>query len=81
MSSRLQAIYSEAVITVNGRNYSGESEAKGIMAESRDYSILLQAWSKWRSAVGPPSRQLYQRMIEIGNLGAKVSGELLFSPH
>lgn len=76
MTSRLQTIYSEAVITINGRNYTGESEAKGIMAESRDYSVLLQAWSKWRNAVGPPSRHLFQRMIEVGKQGAETSGEL-----
>ncbi len=73
-SSRLQAIYSEAVVSVAGRNYTGESEVKNIMAKSRDYSVLLQAWSGWRDAVGPPSKNLFRRMIEIGNMGAKAAG-------
>ena len=73
-TSRLQAIYSGAVVTIAGRNYSGESEVNSIMAKSREYSILLQAWSGWRNAVGPPSKDLFRRMIEIGNMGAKAAG-------
>ena len=73
-TSRLQAIYSGAVVTIASRNYSGESEVNSIMAKSREYSILLQAWSGWRNAVGPPSKDLFRRMIEIGNMGAKAAG-------
>jgi hypothetical protein len=48
-SSRLQAIYSEAVVNVAGYNYTGESEIKDVMAKTRDYSTLLEAWSGWRN--------------------------------
>ncbi|XP_046639551.1 angiotensin-converting enzyme-like [Daphnia pulicaria] len=73
-SSRLQAIYSEAVVNVAGYNYTGESEIKDVMAKTRDYSTLLEAWSGWRNAVGPPSKQLFSRMIEINNLGVQSAG-------
>lgn len=74
ISSRLQAIYSEATVNVDGRNYTGESQVKSIMADSQDNSILLQAWSGWRNAIGPSSKELFRRMIEIGNTGAKAAG-------
>ena len=74
VSSRLQAIYTEATISVGGRNYTGESQVKSIMAESRNYSELLQVWTDWRNVVGPPSRKFFQRMIEVGNLGARAAG-------
>lgn len=73
-SSRLQAIYSEAVVNVAGHNYTGESEIKDIMAKTRNYSTLLEAWSGWRTAVGPPSKELFSRMIEINNLGVQAAG-------
>lgn len=73
--SRLQAIYTEGTISVGGRNYTGESQVKSLMAESRNYSLLLQVWTDWRKAVGPPSRKLFRRMIEIGNMGARAAGQ------
>lgn len=73
--SRLQAIYTEATISVGGRNYTGESQVKSLMAESRNYSLLLQVWTDWRKAVGPPSRKLFHRMIKIGNTGARAAGQ------
>ena len=73
-SSQLKAIYSEATITIAGHNYTGESEVKNIMAKSRDYSVLLQAWTGWHNAVGPPSKFLFQKRIELENLGAKAAG-------
>jgi hypothetical protein len=73
-TTRLQAIYSEAVVNVAGHNYTGESEIKDVMAKTRDYSTLLEAWSGWRNAVGPPSKELFHRMIEINNLGVQAAG-------
>ncbi|XP_057374872.1 angiotensin-converting enzyme-like [Daphnia carinata] len=73
-SARLQAIYSEAVVNVAGRNYTGESEIKELMAKSQNYSVLLDAWTGWRDAVGPPSKELFSRMIEINNLGVQAAG-------
>ncbi|KAK4008097.1 hypothetical protein OUZ56_013252 [Daphnia magna] len=73
-SARLQAIYSEAVVNVAGLNYTGESEIKELMAKSQNYSVLLEAWTGWRNAVGPPSKELFSRMIEINNLGVQAAG-------
>lgn len=74
-SARLQAIYSEAVVNVAGLNYTGESEIKELMAKSQNYSVLLEAWTGWRNAVGPPSKELFSRMIEINNLGVQAAGD------
>ena len=73
-TSKLTAIYSGAVVNVAGRNYSGESELNRIMMESRNHSVLLQAWVGWRDKVGPPSKPLFHRMIQLGNLGAQAGG-------
>lgn len=61
-------------MNINGQTYTGESEVKDIMAKSRDLSVLLHTWVGWRNAIGPSAKPLFQRMIEIGNLGARKAG-------
>ncbi len=73
-TSKLSSIYSGAVVNVAGKNYSGESEINRLMTDSRNYSVLLDAWTGWRDTVGPPSKELFQRMIELGNIGARAGG-------
>ena len=48
-------------------------ELSEIMANSRDYDQLLNAWRGWRT-ISPPFRGDYQRFVELGNEGAKELG-------
>ncbi len=56
-----------------GRDCMGLRELTDIMAESRDYDILLDAWTGWRS-ISPPMRRKYQRFAELANEGARELG-------
>ncbi|MCY3989315.1 MAG: M2 family metallopeptidase, partial [Gammaproteobacteria bacterium] len=44
-----------------------------VMANSRDYYELLEAWRGWRT-ISPPIRADYRRFVELGNEGAKELG-------
>ncbi|MGD8827994.1 MAG: M2 family metallopeptidase, partial [Gammaproteobacteria bacterium] len=44
-----------------------------IMAESRDYDTLLDAWTGWRT-VSPPMRDDYTRFVTLANQGARSLG-------
>jgi peptidyl-dipeptidase A len=48
-------------------------EASQLLAESRDPKILAAAWEGWH-AISPVMKPDYQRMVEIGNAGAKELG-------
>ncbi|MEZ4374243.1 MAG: M2 family metallopeptidase [Polyangiaceae bacterium] len=48
-------------------------ELSQIIAESRDYDLLLEAWKGWRT-ISKPMRPMYQRFVELGNEGAKEIG-------
>ena len=44
-----------------------------VMARSREYDELLDAWRGWRT-ISPPIRPDYQRFVELGNEGARELG-------
>jgi peptidyl-dipeptidase A len=44
-----------------------------LMAESRNADELKRAWMGWH-AIGAPMRQRYERMVELGNAGARELG-------
>jgi len=44
-----------------------------ILAESRDYDELLDAWTGWRT-ISPPMRDKYARFVELNNKGAQCLG-------
>jgi peptidyl-dipeptidase A len=48
-------------------------ELSDVMATSRKYDELLDAWVGWHS-VSPPMRPLYERFVAVGNEGAKEIG-------
>jgi peptidyl-dipeptidase A len=48
-------------------------ELSDVMARSRDYNELLDAWVGWRT-ISPPMRPLYQRLVELSNEGARDIG-------
>ncbi len=44
-----------------------------VLANSRNYDELLDAWVGWRT-VSPPMRPLYERFVALGNEGVKEIG-------
>jgi len=48
-------------------------ELSDIIAQSRNYDELLDAWQGWRT-VSPPMRDMYQRFAELTNEGAVEFG-------
>jgi len=49
------------------------NDLEKVMAESRDYDELLDAWQGWRT-IAPPMKATYQRTVELGNTGARELG-------
>ena len=49
------------------------NDLEKVMAESRDYDELLEAWQGWRT-IAPPMKAKYQRTVELGNAGARELG-------
>ncbi|MDH3612852.1 MAG: M2 family metallopeptidase [Gammaproteobacteria bacterium] len=48
-------------------------ELEDIIAQSRDYDKLLEAWQGWRT-ISPPMRDKYTRFAELANEGAREFG-------
>ncbi|KAL8561905.1 hypothetical protein ACOMHN_046695 [Nucella lapillus] len=45
-----------------------------LMASSRNYSQLAQAWKLWRDATGRQFKPLYTQFVHIGNQGVRLQG-------
>ena len=48
-------------------------QLSSVLAESRDYDALLEAWQGWRT-ISEPMRPMYQRFVELSNEGAREIG-------
>lgn len=57
----------------DGRPCQDLEELSNIMAESRDYDELLEAWQGWRT-ISPPMRSDYAEFVELSNEGARELG-------
>ena len=73
ISAKLDAMYG------TGQHCFGEGDCydleafEAVIDNSRDPDELLKAWEGWRN-IGKPMKDMYLRMVEIGNLGAKDLG-------
>ena len=73
ISAELDAMYG------TGQHCFGEGDCydleafEAVIDNSRDPDELLKAWEGWRN-IGKPMKDMYLRMVEIGNLGAKDLG-------
>ncbi|KAK7092762.1 uncharacterized protein [Littorina saxatilis] len=45
-----------------------------LMAKSRNYSELTQAWELWRDATGPHIKDMYTQFVTLGNEGVQELG-------
>ena len=76
ISARMKATYGEGkyCVTRNGkeecRNIDAVSE---VIAKSRDYDELLEAWNGWHT-ISRPMRKDYVRFAELANEGARELG-------
>jgi peptidyl-dipeptidase A len=75
LAARLSAMYGEGKWC--GKDGKGPcrdlGELEEVMAESRDWDALLDAWTGWRS-IAPPMRPLFERMVALSNEGAREIG-------
>jgi len=73
ISAELDAMYG------TGQHCFGEGDCydleafEAIIDNSRDPDELLKAWEGWRN-IGKPMKEMYLRMVEIGNQGAQDLG-------
>ena len=75
IATELEGMYGAGEYCRSENDCRGLRELEDVIAESRDYDELLDAWTGWRS-ISPPMRDLFARYVELANEGA---GELGFS--
>ncbi len=74
LSTNLEGLYGAGkACDADGDNCKTLPELENVLAASRDYDEQLAAWLAWRE-VSPPMRPMYQRFVELMNLGAQELG-------
>ncbi|HEV7606752.1 MAG TPA: M2 family metallopeptidase, partial [Steroidobacteraceae bacterium] len=80
LTTELDAMYGEGKYCPPGTNKDGRKtdcknldELSEVIATSRNYQELTDAWAGWHS-VARPMRPKYQRFVELANEGAKELG-------
>jgi len=72
LAARLESIYGKGKVCQDG-DCRDLGELSKVMAESRDYDELLEAWSGWRT-ISPPMKPLYEEFVGLANEGARDIG-------
>jgi peptidyl-dipeptidase A len=79
LGTELEAMYGEGKYCPSGDSTSGAKgcqnldELSEILATSRDYAQLTQAWAGWHS-IARPMRPKYERFVGLANEGARELG-------
>jgi len=73
IASRLEAVYGAGKYCRSEGDCKTLPQLEDILAQSRDYDELLDAWQGWRT-ISPPMRKPYQRFVELANEGARELG-------
>ncbi len=73
IATKLSSMYGKGKYCKEDGSCRDLGELTTLLAESRDYDALLDAWQGWRG-ISPPMRPMYQRFVELGNAGAKDIG-------
>lgn len=72
LASRLEAMYGEGKYCPQGpESCKNLDELSEIIAKSRNYEELLDAWRGWHD-IGGPMREPYRRFVELANEGAQA---------
>ncbi len=74
ISARMPGLYGEGkYCPEDGRPCQDLQELSQIIASSRDYDELLEAWEGWRT-ISPPMRSDYAEFVALSNEGARELG-------
>jgi len=81
LGTKMSGIYGSAKYCKDGKNKDGKDEKNcrdltalsEVLATSRNYDDLLDAWTGWHS-ISPQYRNEYARYIELANAGARAYG-------
>jgi peptidyl-dipeptidase A len=74
IKAKLEGIYGKGKwCGQDGKKCRDLQQLSEVLAKSRKYDELLDAWVGWRT-VSRPMRPLYTRLVELGNEGAKEIG-------
>ncbi|HYO52966.1 M2 family metallopeptidase [Archangium sp.] len=75
IAAKLEGLYGKGKYC--GKDGKGQcrdlGELSDVMAKSRNYDELLEAWVGWHG-ISPPMRPLYQRLVQLSNEGAQEIG-------
>ena len=72
VASQMESIYGKGKVC-DGDDCRDLGELSSVLANSRDYDELLEAWRGWRT-VSPPMQPLYKEYVQLANEGAKDIG-------
>ncbi len=72
IATELEGLYGAGQYCRSDGDCISGSELEGLMQSTRDYDLLEEYWTGWRT-IAPPMRDKYQRYVELVNEGA---GEL-----
>ncbi|NNC77949.1 MAG: M2 family metallopeptidase [Woeseiaceae bacterium] len=73
ISTELKGMYGAGKYCKSEGDCRSLPELETVLAESRDYDELLDAWVGWRT-ISPPMRDMYQSFAELMNEGAEELG-------
>lgn len=73
IATELEGMYGAGQYCRDGNDCKSLPELEDILANSRDYAALTDAWQGWRT-ISPPMRKKYQRYVELVNEGANELG-------
>ncbi|XP_064597980.1 angiotensin-converting enzyme-like [Liolophura sinensis] len=72
--ARMEGIYSQATVNISGDVMHLEPGLTRLMATSREYDELLNAWKGWRDASGKKMRKTYEEFVSLSNEAIKANG-------
>lgn len=74
LSSKMEGVYGSAKYCPEGpESCKGQTELTQIMAESRNFDELVEAWTGWHSTARP-MREDYAQFVALANEGARELG-------
>ncbi len=73
LTTQLSSSYGKGKGTLDGKPING-SDIEAAMGTERDPAKLREMWTSWHDNVGAPMRTDYERVVQIGNQGAKELG-------
>jgi peptidyl-dipeptidase A len=73
LQTEMEGLYGAGEYCRNNNDCRALPELEDVIANSRNYDELLDAWQGWRS-ISPPMRDKYARYVELANEGAAELG-------